>query len=75
MVGDISKVKVTKNLATINANWEAKEVTIPEIPAVKTLEKATVYFYDVPNAKQSQLRFGYLAPKATDDDYFAFQIE
>lgn len=71
VVGDISKVKVIKNLATINANWEAKEVTIPEIPAVKTLEKATVYFYDVPNAKQSQLRFGYLAPKATDDDYFA----
>ena len=71
VVGDISKVKVTKNLATINANWEAKEVTIPEIPAVKTLEKATVYLYDVPNAKQSQLRFGYLAPKATDDDYFA----
>lgn len=71
VVGDISKAEVTKNLATINTNWEAKEVTIPEIPTVQTPEKATVYFYDVPNAKQSQLRFGYPGPKATDDDYFA----
>ncbi|ARV08993.1 peptidase M16 [Winogradskyella sp. PC-19] len=71
VVGDISKAEVTKNLESINTRWEAKDVTIPEIPTVQAPEKGTVYFYDVPNAKQSQLRFGYPAPKATDDDYFA----
>jgi zinc protease len=71
VVGDISKAEVTKNLESINTRWEAKDITIPEIPTVQAPEKGTVYFYDVPNAKQSQLRFGYPAPKATDDDYFA----
>ncbi|RZN81507.1 MAG: insulinase family protein [Winogradskyella sp.] len=74
IVGDISQDKVIANLATINTKWEATDVTIPEIPAAKTPEKATVYFYDVPNAKQSQLRFGYPAPKATDDDYYAATV-
>lgn len=74
IVGDISQDAVIKNLETINTKWEAKDVTIPELPAVKTPEKSTVYFYDVPNAKQSQIRFGYPGPKATDDDYYAATV-
>ncbi|MFD1064086.1 M16 family metallopeptidase [Winogradskyella litorisediminis] len=74
VVGDISQEKVISNLETINKKWEAKDVTIPELPEVKTPNKSTVYFYDVPNAKQSQLRFGYPGPKATDDDYYAATV-
>ena len=33
-----------------------------------------VYFYDVPDAKQSVLRFGYLALAATDDDYYSVAL-
>ena len=74
VVGDISQEKVISNLNTINTYWEVKDVIIPEIPAVQTPEKSTVYFYDVPNAKQSQIRFGYPAPKATDEDYYAASV-
>ena len=74
VVGDISQEKVIAALETINTKWEAKDVTIRELPEVKAPEKSTVYFYDVPNAKQSQIRFGYLGPKATDDDYYVASV-
>ncbi len=74
VVGDISQDKVIANLETINTNWEAKDVSIPALPEVTVPEKSTVYFYDVPNAKQSQIRFGYPGPKATDDDYYAVGV-
>lgn len=74
VVGDISQNKVISNLETINQKWEAKDVTLPELPEVKAPSTSTVYFYDVPNAKQSQLRFGYPGPKATDKDYYATTV-
>jgi zinc protease len=74
IVGDISQSNVISNLETINANWEAKEVTFPTLPEVKKPVKSTVYFYDVPNAKQSVIRFGYPGPKATDKDYYAATV-
>ena len=74
IVGDISKSNVVKSLETINSKWEPKDVIIPELPEISTPEKSTVYFYDVPNAKQSQIRFGYSAPKATDKDYYAATV-
>lgn len=74
VVGDISQDKVITNLETINTNWEAKDVNIPALPEVTVPEKSTVYFYDVPNAKQSQIRFGYPGPKTTDNDYYAASV-
>ncbi|SHH36417.1 M16 family metallopeptidase [Winogradskyella jejuensis] len=74
VVGDISKDAVISNLEIINSTWEAKDVTIPTLPEVKAPTKSIVYFYDVPNAKQSQIRFGYPGPKATDDDYYAATV-
>tara|TARA_R110000744_G_scaffold309990_1_gene417774 strand:- start:52 stop:2847 length:2796 start_codon:yes stop_codon:yes gene_type:complete len=74
VVGDISQSQVTASLSNINANWEAKDVTFPELPELKTPEKSQVYFYDVPGAKQSVLRFGYPALAATDTDYYPATI-
>ena len=33
-----------------------------------------MYFYDVPGAKQSVIRFGYPSLKATDDDYYVTTV-
>ncbi|MCC1485174.1 M16 family metallopeptidase [Winogradskyella immobilis] len=74
IVGDISQSNAIANLESINANWEVKDITLPNLPEVKQPAKSTVYFYDVPNAKQSVLRFGYPAPKATDKDYYAATV-
>jgi zinc protease len=74
IVGDISKSQVTASLSDINDNWAPKDVTFPELPELKTPEKSQVYFYDVPGAKQSVLRFGYPALAATDADYYPVTI-
>jgi zinc protease len=70
IVGDISQETVESSLQDLASKWAAKEVVIPtyETPAPPT--KSTVYFYDIPNAKQSQLRFGAPALAFKDADYY-----
>jgi len=74
IVGDISESIVTKSLSDINNNWEQKEVNFPELPTLAAPDKSKVYFYDVPGAKQSVLRFGYPALAVTDTDYYPATI-
>lgn len=70
VVGAISREKVVNALQSINNNWEVKDVALPELPMPLYPEKSTVYFYDVPDAKQSVIRFGYPALQATHKDYY-----
>lgn len=74
VVGDVSKETVIASLDNLNNNWEAKEVTIPVVSVPTAPEISKVYFYDVPNAKQSVIRFGYPALAATDDDYYSASV-
>lgn len=74
VVGDISKKGVIKSLADLNNNWEVNDVIFPEIKTPLAPVKSKVYFYDVPGAKQSVIRFGYQALAATDEDYYKVQI-
>jgi zinc protease len=69
-VGALDKASVVKSLNGLNKNWKAKNVTIPEYKTPSAPAKAQVYFYDVPEAKQSVLRFGYPALAATDKDFY-----
>ncbi|WP_299525150.1 pitrilysin family protein [Winogradskyella sp.] len=70
IVGAISQEQVIKALEKINTEWKTNEVNIPELPLPILPEKSVIYFYDVPGAKQSVIRFGYPAPKVTDKDYY-----
>jgi len=74
IVGDISAVAVTKSLMPLNDAWKPKEVVIPQVANAQNPETAKVYFYDVPDAKQSVLMFGTPALAATDTDYYAAQV-
>ncbi len=74
IVGAISKIDVEKAFAQINEKWSPKEVQFPEYAMNQTPEKSQVYFYDVPGAKQSVLRFGYPALAATDPDYYPARV-
>ncbi|WP_417875595.1 M16 family metallopeptidase [Winogradskyella sediminis] len=74
VVGAISEQEVIDALTTINTKWDSKDVTIPNLPVVKTPKASKVYFYDVPGAKQSVITFGYPSLKATDKDYYAASI-
>ena len=74
VVGDVSKSEVIKSVEGINTKMKAKEVVIPEFEVPARPESATVYFYDVPGAKQSVLNVGYPALTATDEDYYPARV-
>lgn len=70
VVGDVAQTRVTASVAAFDQQWEPKDVTIPA-PAVPDAPTAPqVYFYDVPDAKQSVLSIGYPAMAVTDPDYY-----
>jgi len=70
VVGSISESEVSEALDGIESRWDGKDVYFPEFNAPEAPSEPTVYFYDVPGAKQSVLRFGYLAMPATSPDYY-----
>lgn len=74
IVGDLSQSEITTALATLNSKWKSKNVSIIKPSAAKQVNNPIIYFIDVPGAKQSQLRFGYVALAATDKDYLQAQM-
>jgi len=74
VVGALSKTSILAPLTTLANNWKAKAVTIPTYPTPQQPAKSQVYFYDVPDAKQSVIRIGYPALAATDGDYYKATI-
>ncbi len=70
VVGALDKSKVTQSLAGIGKRWKSKTVNIPEYKTPAAPTKSQVYFYDVPDAKQSVIQFGYPALAQTDADFY-----
>jgi zinc protease len=70
VVGNIEKNEVLASLSSLNLNWKAKQVNIPDYKSLPSLSKSAVYFFNIPNAKQSVLKFGSPALAATDKDYY-----
>lgn len=74
VVGAMDKAKVSAAFTSLSSKWKAKKVEIPSWPIAKENKTAKVYFYDVPDAKQSVLRIGYPALAATDADYYPASV-
>ncbi len=70
VVGAMSQSDIMASLSNISERWESKPVTIPSYDTPAAPDKSQVYFYDVPDAKQSVLRIGYPALAQTDADYY-----
>jgi zinc protease len=70
VVGALDKTKITNSLSGIGRNWKSKRVEIPVYQTPKPPAKSQIYFYDVPDAKQSVIRFGYPALAQTDEDFY-----
>ncbi len=70
VVGALDKAKIIGSFKNINNRWTAKNVEIPVYKTSAAPAKSQVYFYDVPDAKQSVIRFGYPALAATDADFY-----
>ena len=69
VVGQLDKDRVMAGLANLSADWEAFDVTFPEINKPAAPEKSTIYFVDVPGAKQSVINIGQAAIPRTSEDF------
>jgi zinc protease len=70
VVGALGKTAITNSLRRLEKTWPSKPVFIPADKTAQAPVKSKIYFYDVPDAKQSVIRFGYPALAATDRDYY-----
>ncbi len=74
IVGKVDKNAVLTNLKSLEERWPAKEVSIPEYPVANTRDKASLYFVDIPNSKQSVINIGYVAIPRTDADFYPLKV-
>ncbi len=74
VVGKIDKNTTMENLKGLEERWAAKEVIIPDFPAENNRDKKSLYFVDIPNAKQSVINIGYIALPRTDEDFFPAEV-
>jgi len=74
VVGPLDKTKILAALNDLAAKWNARKVDIPKWTVSTTTSGAKVYFFDVPDAKQSQLRIGYPALSITDADFYPASV-
>jgi zinc protease len=70
VAGDIEQERVKMALKDLDSKWTAKEVAIPEVVMPPKPEKSTIYFVDVPGAKQSVIGIGCPSIKRTDPEYY-----
>jgi len=70
VAGAVKRNDVIKSLLAFTTQLKSMEVTLPEVTPLPTIDKAQVYFVDVPGAKQSFLRIGTPAMVASADDYY-----
>ena len=73
IVGAVDQQKVESALKMLT-NWKGKAVQIPLQPSVSTSQKPSVYFIDLPGAKQSVLMVGKATVAGNDKDYYPIQV-
>ena len=74
IVGNISQNEAVDAFKGLIERWQVKDVEIPEYDMPAPNQSAKVYFVDVPNAKQSEIRIGYLGLPRTHPDFYATTI-
>ncbi|MAO07518.1 MAG: peptidase M16 [Alteromonas sp.] len=74
IVGKIDKSSVINNLKDLENAWEAKEVNIPEYSIANNRDKSSLYFVDIPNAKQSVINIGYIALPRNHQDFYPLEV-
>ncbi len=74
VVGKIDQNTVLNSLKRLEQNWAAKEVTIPTYEIANNRDKASLYFVDIPNAKQSVINIGYIGLPRTHPDFYPVEV-
>jgi zinc protease len=74
VVGAMDKANVMKPLQALSLKWSAKAVLLPQFKNPVIARPSTLFFYDIPDSKQSLLRIGNISLKATDKDFYPATI-
>lgn len=74
IVGDIGKEEAVNGVKSLSASWPPKQVNFPDIKEPQRPERSGIFFYDIPGAKQSVLRFGAPALPATHPNYYLAEV-
>lgn len=70
VAGDVPQARVSASLSAIDQQWQPKDVAIPSPAVPEPPSSPQVYFYDVPDAKQSVINIGYPALAVTNPDHY-----
>lgn len=74
VVGAVSEQRLMQEITPLAQQWDTPEVELTRPKAVDVVRASRLYFYDVPGAKQSQIRIGKLAMPASDASFLEAQI-
>lgn len=69
VAGNVKQEDAKKALGNLASEWAKKEVTMPSYEALQTPNEPTVYFVDIPEAKQSRILISRLIVPAQDKKY------
>lgn len=72
--GAIGKDKVLASLKNFESKWQKKEVSFPAYQPKTTAKTPAIYFVDIPDAKQSVVRIGKLAPSRSDKMFYPIEV-
>ncbi|MES2057862.1 MAG: pitrilysin family protein [Pseudomonadota bacterium] len=70
VAGAVDQAIVSAALAPLATGWTARPTPVPAYPAPAPPTRPALYFYDIPDAKQSALLFGAPSLRRADPDYF-----
>jgi zinc protease len=74
VTGNVTQQEVEAAFAGLSQKWQPKEVVLPEVTVPVQPEKSTIYFVDVPGAKQSVIYIGAPSLPRTNPDFYSAYV-
>ncbi len=74
IAGNVTKDEVTAALNSLEKNWAKKDVEFPQYTVPEGPKKSTIYFIDVPGAKQSVIYAGRLSVPRSAPEYYSLTV-
>ncbi len=74
VVGDVESSAIKDSMSRLESQWVNKKVVLQVLQSEPKPKQPKLYFYDVPNAKQSIIVIGNPSLKATDPDFYLARV-
>ncbi len=74
IVGDITEDEAVELFRPLEEKWSDRSVDFPTYADAPTPDQPLVYFVDIPQARQSEIRIGHAGLSYIDPDYYATTV-